>query len=740
MQSAGRSGIIATLNPARNRIRKKLRSRPARLTTTMAHRITASCPAALLALGAGAFALPAGAQTGSGQGESSGTPSIVVTATRSERNSFDLPVSIDRIDADAIREGKPTINLSESLSRVPGVVVQNRQNYSQDLQISSRGFGSRAQFGVRGVRLYADGIPATSPDGQGQTSNFDLGSAERIEVMRGPFSTLYGNASGGVIQVFTEDGPLEPTLTQSGAAGSYGTSRSGLKFGGQSGALNYIGGASHLETTGYRDHSAAEKDLGNAKLKLALGEDTRLAFILNAVRQPAQDPAGLRHDQMEQNPRQVDASVIQFNTRKNVVQNQMGTTLEHRLSASDSLRLAAYGGSRQVEQFLAIPIAAQNTLTSSGAVVNLDRFYYGLDLRWSRATQLAGQPLAFNVGSDYDNQKERRRGYINNNGTAGALKRDEDDTVRSASLYAQADWKFAPRWSLAAGLRHTEVSFYSSDYYIVGPNPDDSGQIRFKDTSPVAGLVYSVSPALNLYGNVGKGFETPTFAELAYRSGGATGLNFTLQPSTSVNTELGAKAHLPGAQRLTFAAFHIDTKNEIVVDTAQGGRSIFKNASRTTRKGAELSWSVRTLETLDLLAALAFVDARYGDDFTSGTPPVAVRGGNYLPGVPRRSFYGEARWAPHGPSVSTAFELRYSDRIYTSDANAEWADPYSVVNWRIVFEQRASEWRISEFLRIENLFDKQYVGSVIVGDSNRRFFEPAPRRNAIVGINAVSRF
>src|SRR5712691_7875359 len=116
----------------------------------------------------------------------------------------------------------------------------------------------------------------------GQTSNFDLGSAERIEVMRGPFSTLYGNASGGVIQVFTEDGSIEPTLTQSGAAGSYGTSRSALKFGGQSGALNYIGGASHFETGGYRDHSAAEKDLGNAKLKLALSDDTQLALILRS--------------------------------------------------------------------------------------------------------------------------------------------------------------------------------------------------------------------------------------------------------------------------------------------------------------------------------------------------------------------------------------------------------------------------------------------------------------------------
>lgn len=706
--------------------------------------MTAPSFATLLALGAGAIAPLAAAQTGSGQGESSGTPSIVVTATRSERNSFDLPVSIDRIDADAIREGKPMINLSESLPRVPGVVVQNRQNYSQDLQISVRGFGSRAQFGVRGVRLYADGIPATSPDGQGQTSNFDLGSAERIEVMRGPFSTLYGNSSGGVIQIFTENGPPDPTLTLSGAAGSYGTSRSGLKFGGQSGALNYIADASHFETTGYRDHSAAEKNLGNAKLKFALGDDTRLALILNSVRQPAQDPAGLTSAQVEQNPRQVDPSVIQFNTRKEVVQNQLGATVEHRLSTSDSLRFAAYGGSRQVEQFLAIPLVNQAPPTSSGAVVNLDRSYYGLDLRWSRATELAARPLAFTLGSEYDNQKERRRGYINNLGTAGALKRDEDDTVYSAAIYAQGDWKFAPHWSASAGLRRTEVSFTSSDYFITTGNPDDSGKIKFTNTSPVAGLVYEVNPSLNLYGNVGKGFETPTFAELAYRPDGTTGLNFALQPSTSVNTELGVKAFLPGDQRLTFAVFHIDTKNEIVVDTAAGGRNTFKNATSTTRNGAELSWSARMLETLDLLAALSYLDARYRDDFTTvpapGQPAITVPSGNYMPGVARRTFYGEARWAPAGQGFSTAFELRYNDRIYANDANTAWAAPYSVVNWRIVFEQRASDWRISEFLRIDNLFDKNYIGSLIIGDTNQRFYEPAARRNAMVGINADFRF
>jgi len=700
----------------------------------------------LLALAARDATHPAGAQTTPVQDapvvQSTTAPSIVVTATRSERNSFDLPVSIDRIDAGAIRDGRPMINLSETLPQVPGVVVLNRQNYAQDLQISSRGFGARTQFGVRGIRLYADGIPATSPDGQGQTSNFDLGSAERIEVMRGPFSTLYGNSSGGVIQVFTESGPSRPTLTPSASAGSYGTRDIGLKYGGESGALNYVGDASRFDTDGYRDHSSAERDLANAKLKYALSGDTRMSFLVNSVHQTAQDPAGLSRAQYQQDPRQVDPSVTQFDTRKAVTQDQLGTTFEHRISATDNLRLAAYGGNRQVEQLLAVPLTLTSQLspTSSGGVVDLDRGYYGTDLRWSHETAIAGQPFAFTTGVGYDNQGEHRRGFINNNGSIGALKRDEDDTVWSADLYAQAEWKLAPGWNLNAGVRHSNVDFDSKDHFIAAGNPDDSGRVSYSNTSPAAGLVYEVSPAFNLYGNAGKSFETPTFAELAYRSDGTTGLNFALLPSTSVNTELGAKAFLPGGQRLTAAVFHVDTKNEIVVDTAAGGRNTFKNASRTTRRGAEVSWSARLGDTLDLLAALAFLDARYRDAFTTtpgpGQPAINVPSGNYLPGVPRRTFYGEARWSPAGPGFSTAFEVRYSDRVYASDANAEWADPYTVVNWRMVFGQRAGSWRISEFMRVDNLFGKTYIGSVIVGDSNRRYFEPAPGRSYIAGISA----
>lgn len=338
---------------------------------------------------------------------------VVITATREEARGFDLPASIDAVGADDIQKGQLGVNLSESLGRVPGIVVQNRHNYAQDLQISSRGFGARSTFGVRGLRLYADGIPATMPDGQGQVSHFSLGSAKRIEVLRGPFSALYGNSSGGVIQILTEDGAKEPTITPSVAFGSFGTSRIGLKASGIAPAArtDYVLEASRFDTNGYRVHSAATRDAGNAKLKFALGEATSVSLIGNTVTMPdAQDPLGLTRAQYDADPRQVDPGAITFNTRKSVRQTQGGMVFDHRLSESNVLRFMAYTGARDVNQVLSIPVGTQGPTSHAGGVVDLVRDYTGLDMRWTHKNRLFGGPLTLTGGFNYDTLDEQRKG------------------------------------------------------------------------------------------------------------------------------------------------------------------------------------------------------------------------------------------------------------------------------------------------------------------------------------------
>jgi iron complex outermembrane receptor protein len=665
-------------------------------------------------------------------------PEITVSATRIEQDSFDLPVSIDRVDRGAIREDKPQVNLSESLSRVPGIVVQNRQNYAQDLQVSSRGFGGRATFGVRGVRLIADGIPATMPDGQGQAATFSLGSADRIEVMRGPFSSLYGNASGGVIQVFTADGPREPTLSGGLYAGSFKTYKLGTQFGGTSGRFNYVGDASRFETDGYRDHSAARRDHLNAKVKYDAGERGVFTLVVNALDQPeTQDPLGLTAAQVAQDRRQAGANALAFNTRKSIAQTQLGATYDLAVSASDRLEARAYLGDRQVTQFLAIPLFVQDAPTHSGGVVDLDRGYGGMGLRWTRATELIGAPLTASVGADYDRMAERRRGFLNNNGVQGTLKRDEDDTVYNADFYAQAEWRFTPRWTLLAGMRHSRVQFYSKDYYTT-LNADDSGSIGFVRTTPAAGITHKLTPATNLYANIGKGFETPTFAELAYRPGGATGLNFALKPAESLHREVGLKTRLGQAMRLNLAVFRIDVTDEIVVDTNVGGRSTFKNASETRREGFELAWNGRFTSGFEAGLAYTRLDARFEQPFTSGLSQVPA--GSRLPGVPPQSVYGELVWRHRPSGFHAGVEGRYNGKIYVNDPNTEAASAYAVWNLRAGLEQRARNWRISEFVRVDNIGDKQYIGSVIVAEANNRFYEPAPGRNWLVGASASYTF
>jgi iron complex outermembrane receptor protein len=670
---------------------------------------------------------------------------VVVTATRIEERSFDLPVSIDRVDRSVIREDRPQVNLSESLNRVPGVVVQNRQNYAQDLQISSRGFGGRSTFGVRGLRLIADGIPATMPDGQGQAATFNLGSADRIEVLRGPFSSMYGNAAGGVIQIFTADGPPEPTLSGGFFAGSYDTWKLGAQFGGTSDRLNYIGDVSRFQTDGYRDHSFARRDQLNAKVKYDLGNRGVLTMIVNSLDQPeTQDPLGLTGAQVAQNRRQAGTGAVDFNTRKSIAQTQAGLTYGLDVSASDRLEARAYSGDRQVTQYLAIPLATQAAATHSGGVVDLDRGYGGAGLRWTHLAELGGTPLSASAGIDYDRQAERRTGFINNLGVVGALKRFEDDTVSNTDLYAQLEWQFAPRWNLLAGLRHSRVEFESVDYFIAPGNPNDSGSIAYSKTTPAAGLTFKLSPAVNLYGNLGRGFETPTFAELAYRADGTTGLNFALRPATSKHAEIGAKAKIGESMRVNAALFRIDVTDEIVVNTNAGGRSTFKNAPGTRRDGFELAWNGRFLYGFEAAVAYTYLDATFTQPFTTviSTPsiPVTVNAGSRLPGVPPQTLYGELIWRYAPAGFHAGVELRHNGKVYVNDPNTEAAGAYTVWNLRAGFEQRGRNWRIAEFVRVDNVSDKQYIGSVIVSEANNRFYEPAPGRNYLVGVQASLQF
>ncbi|RYY90576.1 MAG: TonB-dependent receptor, partial [Comamonadaceae bacterium] len=507
---------------------------------------------ALAAAAAGlVVAFQASAQDGPAAGPT--LPTIVVTpGLGAAQRAFDTPASIDVVPGSALRDDKLGINLSESLARVPGLTALNRQNYAQDVQISSRGYGARSTFGVRGLRLYTDGIPATAPDGQSQVSHFDLFSADRIEVLRGPFSALYGNSSGGVINLFTADGGPDTVAEIGGAIGSDGIRRINARLSGQQGQWQYSLSATDFETDGVRDWSAAQRRGFNGKLKYRPGTDTSLTLVLNQVDMPdVQDPLGLTRAEFQANPRAASPVARPFRTRKSVDQVQAGVVLEHRLDADDSFKLTGWRGRRGTEQYQAIPTTTQVPITQPGGVIGLAREYQGLDAQWTHKTRLAGAPLSVTAGVYADSLDEERKGWQNFTGPAaaptalgvqGTLRRDEANRARSFDQYVQGVWS-SEKVSITAGVRHSRVAFKSTDRFVSGANGDDSGAVTYGATTPVLGIVWHATDALNLYVSAGKGFETPTFNELAYRPGGG-GLNTALRPARSRQWELGAKALL----------------------------------------------------------------------------------------------------------------------------------------------------------------------------------------------------
>jgi iron complex outermembrane recepter protein len=691
---------------------------------------------------------------------------VVVTATRIETSMFNVPAAISRLSAEDLRQAALGINLADDVASIPGLLARNRNNYAQDQQISIRGIGANSAFGIRGVRVYQDGIPATGPDGQGQVSQFNLDSAERVEVLRGPFSALYGNSSGGVIQLFTSDGKQPSELRSSVAYGSFDTMRAGVSASGTAGQFGYNAAFTHFKVDGYRDHSSARNESFNGKADYTFSEGNKLSLIANIVSRPdAQDPLGLTPAQFDQDPRQTTAVADQFDTRKSLEQQQGGLIYDMKLSDSQSVRLLGYYGHRDVVQYLSIPTATQAPATSAGGVVDLNRKFGGADARWAWQGQLAGRPLTWVVGASYDRQNELRRGYNNFAGTTlgvkGALRRDENNITYDVDAYTQGTWDFADAWSATLGVRRSEVHFDSQDHFIVGTNGDDSGGVTYDATSPVAGLVFKAAPWIHLYASYGQGFQTPLGSELAYRADGTSGLNLGLNPARSNNTEAGAKLQLASGLTGEATIFRALTDEEIVVNTNAGGRSTYQNAGRTRRSGAELALTYRFAENWRAQLAYTYVEAQYSDSYLTCTAApcrlptspqqqqailvgqqalpantAIVGSGNRLPGVPKSNLFGSVRWGNEVGWQATATG-QYISSIAVNDLNTVVAPSYAIFGLSGGYGLDLSSYHLNTFVRVNNLFDRDYVGSVIVNDGNGRFFEPGPGINWLAGFSVT---
>ncbi|MFQ5981865.1 MAG: TonB-dependent receptor family protein [Woeseiaceae bacterium] len=642
---------------------------------------------------------------------------IVVSATRIESNVRDVARSISLVGKDRIQNATQQLGLDESLAGVPGLYMQNRYNFAQDLRIALRGFGVRSNFGIRGVKIVVDDIPETVPDGQAQVDSIDLGSAERIEVLRGPASSLYGNSSGGVISVVSELGESEPFLEAKLALGELGYEKYALKTAGRLNSVDFLINASHQDFEGYREHSASSGDLVNGKVRLHLGDGDSLTVAFNHTDQPDElDPGGVDAVQAAADPRSARSQNVLFNAGEELSQQRVGLVY----------RSDRFGGDLLLRNYYVWRDFANRLPFVAGGAVDLERFFYGIGAQYS-LTELGSSKLDLTIGIDADRQDDDRRRFDNNQGVLGSLVFDQKEQVDSTGIYVQGRYRIDSTWFIDAGLRYDDLQYVVGDRFLA--DGDDSGRRDFREVSPSVSVSY-LAGSNTIFASFSSSFETPTTTELA-NPDGSGGFNQTINPQKADNYELG----LRGANRnlrYELAVFHIDLEDELIPFelAASPGRTFYSNAGSSSRTGIEMAmtWALGGGFRADVSYTWSqfefdsFVDDN-GNDFS----------GNHLPGVPRNFGYLGVHYQS-GEGLSGTLEAVYSGKLFANIANTVEVPSYTVVNFRASHEFDGGRWTLRPYLGINNLFDERYNSNIRINAFGGRYFEPAPSRNIYAGI------
>lgn len=641
---------------------------------------------------------------------------LTVTVTRTDAPLLEVPYGVSVVAREELRRGRATAGLDEALVTVPGILVQNRYNYALDQRVVIRGFGARSAFGVRGVTVLLDGIPQTLPDGQGQLTNVDVAEVERIEVLRGPASALYGNAAGGVVSLRSLlGGPDAVQPTGSVRVGSYGFVKAAAAGGAPMGRGALRGSAAGTTVGGFREHSQA--DLRHAALGLAQALDsrTRLVVHLRATDMPlAQNPGALTAGEMDTLPSQADPRNLNADARKIVSQVQAGASVRREVAGRGTLDLAGFVLRRDLENPLAF------------AEIGLDRWAYGL--RASARLPLGAAPAApvVTAGLDAQWQWDDR---INRTPDGSTVTLDQLERVSDVGPFVQATAHPTDRITVTAGLRYDRVRFVAADRLLA--DGDDSGARTMAAVSGSGGVSVALADAAAPYVSVGTAFETPTTTELVNRPDGGGGLNPEIEPQQAVNVELGVRGSVAGRLRYTAAAYHVSVTGELIPFevATQPGRQFFRNAGSSRHRGLDVSLEAEPAGGVGIVAAYTFADYRF-EDYVVGADTLD---GNRIPGVPRHRLHWSVRYRAAG-GFWGALDHTYTAAAFADDANTARAASWWTSDVRAGWEAGLGRGRVAPFVSVLNLFGARYAGSLVVNARGGRYFEPAPGRNVVVGV------
>ena len=681
-------------------------------------RLPVACALAL------ALGLPAHAQNNDGAGEASSLQSLAPIEVESVRLNTEVlttPAAVDVTEAQDIQQGRAKAQLDSALNRTPGVYANNGSNFAQNLRISIRGFGARSAFGVRGVRVRVDGIPETLPDGQAQTDSIDLGAVERLEVIRGPFSALYGNATGGVVDITTTTPASGPVDRGELTLGSYGYRRIEAATAHERGDWGYALTASQLDLDGYRENSEVKKQQLTGKLERRVGATGTLRLITRILDAPdTQDPGGVTLEQARADRRAARDANIAFDSRQYASQQTVGLVYEDQLSDRQSYEANLFYTNRDFIQYLPF---------EDGGVVAYDRDFFGGGVQTTRFDDLFGHANQLVAGVDVQVQQDARERFDNVAGDKGALGLEEDQQATSVGVFAQNVFSLTRDLELTTGVRYDYLDFDIDDAFVTDTDPDDSGSRTYHELSANAGLSYAWAERQRVYANVANAFESPTFTEFADPAGNG-GFNGDLEPQKAVQYEIGAKGELGGSARYQISAFWIDVKDELIVFNDDGRRDFFENSGKSRRKGIEAKLEYALTPDLSATAAYTLADYEYREFVDNGGNDYA---GNAIPGLPEERLFGELAWRRPGVGYAVA-DMRYASSFFADNANTAQIENAWIFNGRLGKTIPAGNDELTVYLGIDNIFDEMYFDNIRINAFGGRYYEPAPGRTFYTGL------
>lgn len=648
-----------------------------------------------------------------------------VTVTRAEQELSAVPQAVTVIGQETIEVGQRRASLEEALRGVPGLLVQNRRSYSVSGGVGLAIRRPQSRFGIRGLALLQDGVPITTADGTTEPGNVDIGSAGRIDVIRGPSSVLYGNAAGGVINVTTEFNPeRRVTFEPDFQFGSYGYNRQQVKVTGREGSTDYLVNVSRFETDGFREQSDAEIRQANIVVRNQISPSTEIRGVFNYYDSPfAGAPSFLNEDDARNNPRLGRDVAIAQNWFETTSQGQGGVTLEHQFSGGPRLRATGWGVTRDLEAH------------GVGRIIDVGRGGGGFRTEALDQVSVGSLPLTWTAGFDlsvqHDDRIESRlvaNPIFGGTSSRGDLLVDQQENVLSLGPFVQATLEVHPQWQVNGGVRFDYYDFNAEDRKL--DDGDQSGDRNLHAVSPSVGLTYLATNGINLYTSLSTAYETPTAQELSNRPEGEGGFNQNLEPEDLTSWEIGVRGLAePARLRYEAAVFISKVTNGLIPFERPDGVVFFTNAGEINRNGVELLLEWVPDSSFSARFAYTYSDFTFDKFLLDGTDFA----GNLEPGAaPHRVFAGVTHRTPYG--LTTIAQLRWNDEYFVNNANTATNWAYTVFDLRFALDRRWGDADVRPFIGLDNLFDERYNAWTIVNGFGGRFYDPSPGREVYGGV------